>query len=170
MRTLEAWGGRTSIELAEHLSALQWDFSPLALTHRGRNEIEYPAFEPESDLSSNIANGNPGGFDQLNAFDLVNQTLIPKILIAERWANESLIKHPLFWAVFWMLTYLYRSLPYASVNMIDDQSPVLLQRHGNSEGFNNLLEVKVLTYDKEGWNLVLCDDDDDEDDDDDNDD
>lgn len=59
-------------------------FTPSALTHRGRNEIKYPAFEPESDLSSNNASGNPGGFDQLNAFDLVNRTLITELLIAQK--------------------------------------------------------------------------------------
>jgi hypothetical protein len=59
-------------------------FTPSALTHRGRNEIKYPAFEPESDLSSNNASGNPGGFDQLNAFDLINRTLITELLIAQK--------------------------------------------------------------------------------------
>lgn len=59
-------------------------FTSLAHMHRGRDKIKYPAFEPESDLNSNSADGNPAGFDQLNTFDLVNKTLIIKILIAQR--------------------------------------------------------------------------------------
>ena len=53
-------------------------FTSLALTHRGRDKIKYPAFELERDLSSNNDDRNPAGFDQLNTFDLVNKTLLTK--------------------------------------------------------------------------------------------
>lgn len=43
----------------------------LALKHRGRDKIKYTAFELESDLSSNNAEGNPAGFDPLSTFDVV---------------------------------------------------------------------------------------------------
>lgn len=71
-----------SVERAEHLSALQnlqqGDLLPWQSHTEAEIKIKYPAFELERDLSSNNAERNPAGFDQLNTFDLVNKTLLTK--------------------------------------------------------------------------------------------